>query len=149
MTSFADQRIQQISQRVLTNSNLSSIIEKYGLYTEERIEIPLEVVLEKMRKDISVTPISANVVDPKNRRAVQSTIAFELAYENKSPELAQRITNEIVSLFLNENLKQRTETSTETLTFLTTESEKLRGDVASRPRDQSRFSSQAASRALP
>ncbi len=130
VTSFADQRIQVISQRVLTNGNLSTIIDKYDLYPEERKSDPLELVLDAMRKDISVTPISAEVADPKAGRSVQATIAFELAYENKSPALAQRVANEIASLFLSENLRQRTESSKETLTFLTIESEKLGKRVA-------------------
>ncbi len=33
VTSFAVQRIQTISQRVMTRSNLMDIIEKYKLYT--------------------------------------------------------------------------------------------------------------------
>ena len=70
---------------------------------------------------------------------MQATIAFELAYENKSPQLAQRVANEIVSLFLNENLKQRSETSKETLNFLTTESEKLRTNVADLESKLSKF----------
>lgn len=139
VTSFADQRIQVISQRVLTNNNLTSIITKYDLYADQRKHDPIERVLEQMRKDISVAPISADVVDPKQGRAVQATIAFELAYENKSPQLAQRVANEIVSLFLNENLKQRSETSKETLNFLTTESEKLRTNVADLESKLSKF----------
>lgn len=139
VTSFADQRIQTISQRVLTNSNLSSIIEKYDLYTQKRRHDPLEVVLEEMREDIAVNPISADVVDPKQGKAVQATIAFELAYENENPELAQRVANEIVSLFLNENLKQRSETSAETQTFLGSEAEKLRAEVAELERKLAEF----------
>ena len=139
VTSFADQRIQVISQRVLTNSNLTSIITKYDLYADQRKHDPIERVLDQMRKDISVAPISADVVDPKQGRAVHATIAFELAYENKSPQLAQRVANEIVSLFLNENLKQRTETSKETLDFLTKESEKLRTNVADLESKLSKF----------
>lgn len=130
VTSFADQRMQMISQRVLTNSNLSGIIQKYDLYADKRADEPLEIVLEEMRDDISMLPISADVVDPKQGKAVQATIAFEIAYENESPDLAQRVANEIVSLFLNENLKQRTETSEETLGFLSAESEKLRDTVS-------------------
>ena len=118
VTSFADERIQVISQRVLTNSNLSSIIEKYDLYADDRKREPMEKVLEDMRKDVAVTPISAEVADPKLGRSMQATIAFELSYESKSPALAQRVANEIVSLFLSENLRQRTETSKESLTFL-------------------------------
>ena len=130
VTSFADQRMQIIAQRVLTNANLTDIIQKYDLYAEDRERDPLEVVLDNMREDISMEPISADVVDPKQGKAVKATIAFELAYENKSPELAQRVANEIASLFLNENLKQRTEASADTLGFLTGEAEKLRDTVA-------------------
>jgi succinoglycan biosynthesis transport protein ExoP len=130
VTSFADQRIQVISQRVLTNSNLSQIIERYDLYSEERKHDPLEIILEQMRSDIAVTPISAEVADPKAGRSMQATIAFELTYENKNPNLAQRVANEIASLFLSENLRQRSETSKETLSFLSAEQEKLGGQVA-------------------
>ena len=130
VTSFADQRLQVISQRVLTNSNLGEIIQKFDLYQAERKKNPLEVVLQKMRKDIIVAPISADVVDPKQGKAVQATIAFEMSYQNRSPEIAQRVANEIVSLLLNENLKQRTETSTDTLGFLSAEAEKLGATVS-------------------
>lgn len=130
VTSYADQRMQIIAQRVLTNSNLTTIIEKYNLYPDERERDPLETVIEEMREDISMTPVSADVMDPKQGKAVKATIAFELAYENKDAALAQRVASELVSLFLNENLKQRTETSTDTLDFLTAETEKLRKEVA-------------------
>ena len=78
----------------------------------------------------AVTPISADVVDPKQGRAVQATIAFDLSYQSERAETAQRVANELVSLFLNENLRQRQETSTQTLNFLTEEGEKLRKQVA-------------------
>jgi polysaccharide biosynthesis transport protein len=130
VTSFADQRMQVIAQRVLTNANLTNIIEKYDLYAEERAKDPLETVIEQMREDITMTPVSADVMDPKQGKAVKATIAFELAYENKSASVAQRVASELVSLFLNENLKQRTETSSDTLNFLTSEAEKLRKEVA-------------------
>ena len=130
VTSFADQRIQVISQRVLTNANLSSIIEKYNLYAKDRKDKPLETIVEEMREDVAVTPISADVVDPKQGRAVQATIAFDLSYQSERAETAQRVANELVSLFLNENLRQRQETSTQTLNFLTEEGEKLRKQVA-------------------
>ena len=139
VTSFADQRIQVISQRVLTNSNLSSIIEKYDLYAEDRQHAPLESILETMRKEIAVTPISADVADPRVGRSIQATIAFELAYESKSPALAQRVANEIVSLFLSENLRQRKETSQQSLTFLTEESQKLRNEVSELEQKLSNF----------
>lgn len=139
VTSFADERIQIISQRVLTNSNLSAIIEKYDLYTDQREHEPLEVVLDKMRKEITVTPINADVADPRSAKTTQATIAFELSYESRSPMLAQRVANEVVSLFLSENLRQREETSQEALTFLTSELDKLRAQVLQQEEMLSKF----------
>lgn len=130
VTSFADQRIQMISQRVLTNANLGQIIKRYDLYSKEQKSEPLESVLDDMRKDITIAPISADVVDPKSGKATQATIAFELSYQNKSANLAQQVANELLTLFLNENLKQRSDTANETTTFLAAESEKLGTRVA-------------------
>lgn len=129
VTSYADQRIQVISQRVLTNANLVNIIEKFGLYADERAKDPLEVILAQMRDDITVAPISADVVDQKSGKAMKATIAFELAFDSKAPATAQRVANDLVSLFLNENLKQRSEATEETLTFLTAEEKRLRATV--------------------
>ncbi|MBI4695905.1 MAG: lipopolysaccharide biosynthesis protein [Gammaproteobacteria bacterium] len=130
VTGYADQRIQMISQRVLTNSNLSSIIDKYNLYEARRKSDPLESVIKNMRDDISVEPISADVVDQKSGRPSQATIAFQLSYQSRSADMAQKVTNEIVSLFLKENLKERSETAAETTSFLTSEADKLGKQVA-------------------
>jgi uncharacterized protein involved in exopolysaccharide biosynthesis len=48
-----------------------------------------------------------------------------LSYSSKSPKLAQQVANELVSLYLNENLKYRTRAATETSGFLSIEAEKL------------------------
>ena len=130
VTSFADQRIQVISQRVMTSSNLTQIIDKYELYADEREFEPLEVIIEQMREDISMEMISADVVDPTSGRAREATIAFSLAYESESPALAQKVANEVVSLFLNENLRSRTEMAEETSSFLNVEANKLEAQVA-------------------
>lgn len=129
VTSFADQRIQVISQRVMTSGNLTQIIDKYDLYADERERDPLEVILAEMREDIRMEMISADVVDPTSGRAREATIAFSLAYENESPALAQRVANEVVTLFLNENLRSRTEMAEETSSFLNEEANKLEAQV--------------------
>ncbi len=130
VTGYANQRVQIISQRVMTTQNLSQIIEKYNLYASEREDDPLEVILDEMRKDISMNMINADVVDPKTGRAAKATIAFSLSYENRSPSLAQKVANELVSLYLNENLKDRTQTAMEATNFLTDESERLSKEVS-------------------
>ena len=100
VTGYANQRVQMISQRVMTTTNLSQIIDKYNLYAEEREDDPLEEILFDMREDIAMDMINADVVDPATGRAAKATIAFSLAYENRSPSLAQKVANELVSLYL-------------------------------------------------
>ncbi len=125
VTSFADQRVQMISQRVMTTTNLMGIIDKYDLYSEDRKREPVEVILEQIREDIHLEMISADVVDPKTGKAAKATIAFSLGYENETPMLSQKVANELVSLFLNENLKNRSEMAKEASDFMTDEVTRL------------------------
>ncbi|MBZ0172897.1 MAG: hypothetical protein K8E66_10990, partial [Phycisphaerales bacterium] len=125
VTTYADQRIQVISQRVMTSTNLQAIIAKYDLYREERQREPIEVVLNRMREDINLEMISADVVDPRSGKPTQATIAFRLSYENRVPQLAQQVANELTTLYLSGNLERRTEMATQTTTFLTDEVAKL------------------------
>ena len=130
ITSYADERIQVISQRVLTNANLSKIIDKYDLYERERETETREEVFDSMREDdIGIKMISADVIDPRSGRPTQATIAFELKYENRSPLLAQQVANELVSLYLSENLKSRTKKAAEAVGFLTDEAGKLNAHI--------------------
>src|ERR1700691_235442 len=64
ITSYADQRVQIISQRVMTTQNLLSLIERYNLYPDIREKKPREVLLAAMREDIGMHMISADVIDP-------------------------------------------------------------------------------------
>lgn len=129
VTTFADQRIQMISQRIMTRPNLTEIIKKYDLYSEDRQKKPEEVILEKMRERIKVETISADVADQKTNRATQATIAFTLTFEDKSPDLAQKVANELTSLFLKENIKSRTESAENAAMFLSEESKRLRAKI--------------------
>src|SRR5512139_815518 len=76
ITSFADQRIQLINQRVMTTANLLEIIREHGLYADEFDRKPREVVIDRMRRDIHMDMISANVVDPRSGQPTTATIAF-------------------------------------------------------------------------
>jgi succinoglycan biosynthesis transport protein ExoP len=63
--------------------------------------------------------ISADVVDPRSGRPMQATIAFSVSYQNRSPDLALKVANDLTSLYLNENLTSREQLSEQTFAFLT------------------------------
>ena len=106
VTSYADQRVQIISQRVMTTQNLLDIIRRYELYQDLQKRESREHVIEHMRDDIRFRMISADVVDPRTGVPRQATIAFTVSYDNPSPDLAVKVANEITSLYLNENLTE-------------------------------------------
>jgi protein tyrosine kinase modulator len=121
VTSFADQRVQVISHRVMTTQNLLALIERYNLYPDIRITKPREVLLQKMRDDISMKMISADVIDPRSGRPTQATIAFSVNYKSHSPDLALKVANDLTSLYLNENLTSRTQMAEQTSSFFSEE----------------------------
>jgi succinoglycan biosynthesis transport protein ExoP len=130
ISSFADQRVQVISQRVMTTQNLMSLIERYNLYPDIRESKPREVLLQKMRADVSLKMISADVIDPRSGRPTQATIAFSISYQNRSPELTLKVANELTTLYLNENLSSRTQMAEQTTAFFSEEAAKQETRIA-------------------
>ncbi len=124
--SFADQRVQMISQRVMTTTNLLEIIKKHELYGTDRQTLPRERLIERIRKDIEFEMISADVVDPRRGGVVKATIAFAVSFQSNSPDLAARVANDLVSLYLRENLESRRQLAEGSAQFLASESERLR-----------------------
>lgn len=129
ITSYATQRIQTISQTVMTRANLMQIVEKYDLYHDKRRSETTEEILERIRKDVKVEMINADVIDPRSGRPTPATIAFTLSFDGEGAEVTQKVASELTTLFLNENLKNRTEKAAETYTFLSSEADKLREHI--------------------
>ena len=129
ISSYADQRVQVISRRVTTVANLMEIINKYNLYPNERRTRTREAVVAMMRNDTKLNMISADVVDPRQGRATKATIAFSVSYENRSPQLAVAVANELTSLYLRENLETRKQQAAGTAEFLTDEGARIGAQV--------------------
>ncbi len=129
VTSFASQRIQTISQYVMARSNLLEIIDKYDLYQDKNDRMTTEEILAEMRENINLRMIDAQVVDPRSGRPTAATIAFALNFSGDDPGSVQKVTNELTSLYLAENLKERSEKASETYLFLTNETNRLNQEI--------------------
>jgi uncharacterized protein involved in exopolysaccharide biosynthesis len=141
ITSFADQRVRTISQRVMTTANLLEIIRKYDLYPAERRREPREKLLERMRDDIGLDMISADVVDPRQGRPTKATIAFAVSFDSRDPLLAAKVANELTTLYLSENLQTRKQSAAGTADFLRDEVERVGAEVADLDRRLAEFKS--------
>lgn len=125
ITSYADQRIETIKQQVMSRTTLWKVVEQFDLYQDLQKSSPAEEIVKRFVKDIEVEVISADVVDKRTQHATKATIAFTVAYQNRSPEVAQKVSNELTSLFLGENLKSRERQAQEATSFLQQEAENL------------------------
>ena len=130
VTSFAEQRLQSIHQRVVSYSRLLDIINRFNLYPDLKGRWTTEEIVEKMREDILLEPISTEVADRRTGRPFTATIAFTLSYQGKSPSTVQQIANVITSLFLEENLRVREKHAAETSGFIEKEMERVKTELS-------------------
>ena len=119
MEAMADQRISALQQKVLSTASLIEIISKFDLYAHARENTPVALVAEKMRKKIKLDLVSGALANPSAaNKADLSAIAFTLSFDYNSPLHAQQVTDELVSRFLDEDLKGRRSETQKTSAFL-------------------------------
>ena len=68
VTSYVEQRLQSINQRIMSSTRLLQIIDRFDLYADERYKRTTEEIVEKMREDVLLEPISTEVVDKRTGR---------------------------------------------------------------------------------
>src|SRR5581483_7951583 len=117
------ERLQSMTQQILSRTRLQHLIEQLGLYPELRARKTMDDVVDRMRKDIEVEPI-------RGGKGAGEITAFRISYATRSPALAQQVTNELTSLFIEENLQARTEQSESTTAFLESQLEQARQELA-------------------
>ena len=85
--------VQRTVQRALSRPRLKELIEKHGLYAAERERLPLEDLIEKMRKN---TRVSVRTGKDPARHALDVGFAYE------SGPVSQRVTNDLAAAILQE-----------------------------------------------
>ena len=130
ITSYANQQIKVISQRIMTLANIMDIVTKYNLLSERELKnTPRTEIIAKFQKQMKLELLSAEIMDPRFGQTRQTTIAFTLSFEHGNPKVAQNVANELVNLYMNENLKTRSEKTATTADFLKNEAEALQKHI--------------------
>jgi uncharacterized protein involved in exopolysaccharide biosynthesis len=130
VTSYADQRIQVISQRVMTTQTLLGILRRQDLFADEQLTTPREELIDRMKRAISLNMISADVIDPRSGTPREANIAFSISYTSRSPDEAMRVANELTTLYLNENLSSRARLAEDASAFLKAEGDRVSARIA-------------------
>ncbi|MCK5830868.1 MAG: hypothetical protein KAH20_11260 [Methylococcales bacterium] len=127
VVSFADERIQQIQQKIMRIDNINKIISKFNLYSDKAGKLSPTEMAETFSENVVLDVISADVIS--EGRKSKATLAFNLSFDDRSPVLAQKVANELVTSFLSENARSRTQRAKETSGFLKEESNKYKQEI--------------------
>ena len=129
VSSFADERIKAISQRVLKSSNLEDIINKHELFVDRRGKVPMDRLVDRVRHNFTIDTTQARIRDRVSGRGNSGTVAIQISYDDPSPDTAKEVASELVSLYLDENLKARTQAAADTRRFLESEADRLEREL--------------------
>lgn len=121
VSGYANERIAIIKQRVMTRENLLRIMKKYNLFRDKNESRVTSDLIKNLRERIAI--------DLQGGRGRSKTIAFSISFEDRHAQLAYGVTSELVTLFLDENVKSRVERATETTKFLSQEAKRLKIDL--------------------
>jgi len=105
-------RLGTLSQQILSATRLQKVIDTFNLYPDEKKSMAREDVIALMRNDIVVKMVS----DSGDAKA--DLQAFRISYSGKEPRIVAQVTNELASLFIEENLKAREQMATGTSDFM-------------------------------
>jgi polysaccharide chain length determinant protein (PEP-CTERM system associated) len=114
VTARIEDRLQAISQQILSRTRLEQVVQDFNLYAKERADKQLmEDIVEKMRtRDIGIEIIKGD--------------AFRVSYQAGDPRVAMRVTERLASLFIDESLRDREVLAEGTSQFIATQLDEAR-----------------------
>lgn len=104
------QRLATMKSEVLSRSSLEPMIKKYNLFQIEIANgLPMEIIIDRMRKNIDVEPEKSDN---------EKVAAFRIAYKDKDPQSTRAVAAELASKFVNQQIQTSINVSEATKTFL-------------------------------
>src|SRR5580658_3473684 len=109
VTDDLQERMQSITQQILSRTRLLHIIDQFNLYAGLRSNGSPDAKVDRMRKDIGIDLV---------RDERQQITAFNVSYTSRDPRVAQAVTSELTNLFINENVEESTNQAKDNTKFL-------------------------------
>jgi polysaccharide chain length determinant protein (PEP-CTERM system associated) len=109
----SNQRLASMQEQILSRTRLQPIIEKFGLYPEERGKEHIEDLVLRLRTAIKVSPLEA--MPGTYERQLPG---FQVSVTFDNPQTAQRICSEITTMFMEQNAKYLNDKSNSTTQFV-------------------------------
>lgn len=122
VTTDIGQRINTISQQILSRTNIEKIINQFGLF-QDRPDMYQEDKVTSMRQRVHVKQQSTRH---------QGTEAFSVSFTGSNPAMVMKVANTLAGFFMDENLKAREMQAIGTSEFLESELDKIKKKLENR-----------------
>jgi uncharacterized protein involved in exopolysaccharide biosynthesis len=134
------ERLESITQRVLSRQRLLGIVNRFHLYNSFLTPTP-DDQMKKMRSDIKIDLVQTPTPDAYGKRELT---AFKLQYTADSGSIAQQVNSSMVSYFIDENVKDSQVQAESTTQFLDTQLRNVSEALAQQENRLREFSKQHA-----
>jgi protein tyrosine kinase modulator len=114
VTDDLNHRLASMQEQILSRTRLEPIIEKFGLYADQRQRLHMDELVAKLRTAVTIKPI-----DQMPGTTHNSLPGFYVNVVFDNPQTAQQICTEITSMFMQQNTREREQQAAQTTTFLT------------------------------
>jgi succinoglycan biosynthesis transport protein ExoP len=118
--SVIDERIAKVRQQVLSRPDLIAIAQELQLYPKRRASQSLGDIIEDMRKEIAIEPVSTQI------QQKATTIAFTLSFDYSDPYAAQAVAQRLVERMLEVDSARTSERATDNVKFLNDQADGIR-----------------------
>lgn len=108
-----NQRLASMKDQILSRTRLEPIITKFGLYREDQSKVPMEDLVERLRKAIEISPLEA-MAGVQDR----SMPGFHVSVVFNNPLTAQKICTEIYLMFAEQNSRALEQQPKDTYRFV-------------------------------
>jgi polysaccharide chain length determinant protein (PEP-CTERM system associated) len=120
MSEEMSQRVNAIYQGIVSRTSLTNLIQTHNLYPDKRKRLPMEDVIDGMRKDILVSPLKNLSTGATGHNSV---FAFTISYAYSDRRLAAKVCSDLISKFMEESVTSRSSQSQETTMFFKEEAD--------------------------
>jgi polysaccharide chain length determinant protein (PEP-CTERM system associated) len=112
VTMSTEQRLRNISSEVLSRTNLEKIVQNFNLYPAAGT---VDARVDRLRKNILLD--------------LRRSDSFSLAFEDKDPLKAMRVTEQLGAFYVSQNQELRKQQVLGTITFINSEADRLRKEL--------------------
>lgn len=138
VTALASERVQVLQQRVMTRENVLALADKFSLFANRRNLSKTDLV-SLIQSRITFEMIDLEATVKKKARKDQVAIAFSVGFDHEQPGIASKVANELVTIILEDDARNRTKRASDTTEFLKQENERLAQELESAEAQISEF----------